>query len=111
MGMDNRGTEMTDFRIERTHDPVGLRLIGEIDMSNEAELNSAMADVRSSGQRMVLDMSELTFIDSSGLHVIVRHAMSMNGEGPLILLKPSEMVVKTLTIVGGFNTPDLEVAS
>ena len=34
---------------------------------------------------MTLDLAELTFIDSTGLHAIVDRANSANGDAPLVL--------------------------
>jgi anti-anti-sigma factor len=61
----------------------GFRLVGELDMGTVAKLETALGMVRD--QRLVLDLTELSFIDSSGLHALVRHAQTLNGSGPLVL--------------------------
>jgi anti-anti-sigma factor len=45
-----------------------IRLVGEIDMANASNLAKALAAIK--GPDLIFDCSELTFIDSSGLHVI-----------------------------------------
>ena len=49
----------------------GVRLIGELDMATVTRLKEALETVSRNGP-VTLDMAELTFIDSSGLHAIMR---------------------------------------
>jgi anti-sigma B factor antagonist len=44
---------------------------GEIDLASSPELRKALLDPQASAQTVVLDLREVTFIDSSGLGVIV----------------------------------------
>jgi anti-anti-sigma factor len=75
-----------------------LRLIGELDVATVPALEDAFASLAGDGP-VTLDLSELTFIDSSGLHAIVQFASSLDGEGPLTLAHPSENVLRLLEIV------------
>ncbi|MEV5323136.1 STAS domain-containing protein [Nonomuraea sp. NPDC052634] len=57
-----------------------ITVLGEVDMTNAAVLEQYVREHASPGERVVLDMTMLTFIDSSGprvlenLHVALRHA-------------------------------------
>ncbi|MEU5906952.1 STAS domain-containing protein [Micromonospora sp. NPDC047527] len=52
---------------------VCLRLAGELDMSTAPELTAAIDRLTAAGERrMVLDLSDLTFCDSTGMAVFVR---------------------------------------
>ena len=65
---NERGT----VRVER--DPRGvlvLVLAGEHDMSTVAQVTDALGDVRSSGDAVVVDVTELSFADSSIIHAIL----------------------------------------
>src|SRR6187200_2664287 len=62
----------------------GLRLIGELDMATVNHLETALEAVSHNGP-VTLDLAQLTFIDSTGLHAIMAFARSQNGSGPLIL--------------------------
>jgi anti-anti-sigma factor len=97
------------IRIETDGDPGCLRLIGELDMSNMEDLDSALTRALSLGGEVILDMSRLDFIDSSGLHVIIRHAVAMDGGGVIVLRDPSVTVRKILEVVGADQLPQLRV--
>jgi len=57
-------------------------LAGEHDLSTASQFEHALADVERSGTDVIMDFSEATFIDSSTLQEVFRHAE-----------KPSETVV------------------
>jgi anti-anti-sigma factor len=56
-----------------------LALAGELDLANAATL-AAQLDERSAGE-LVLDMSELEFIDSTGIALLVATHRRLNGNG------------------------------
>ena len=99
------------LKIVQTDEPRGLRLSGELDMSSAPELEEALAEFAIRGETVTLDLSELTFCDSYGLHVVVRHALSMNGNGPLVLVNPSPIVRQALEIIGVGGIPRVELRS
>ncbi|GAA3211551.1 STAS domain-containing protein [Nonomuraea helvata] len=49
-----------------------ITVAGEIDCSNADRLESYTTRMRQSGQPLVLDLSGLSFMDSSGLHTLLR---------------------------------------
>ncbi|MGB2570004.1 STAS domain-containing protein [Micromonospora citrea] len=61
-----------------THSPrdgggVCLRLVGELDVSTAGELNEAIDRLAAEGERhLLLDLTELTFCDSTGIAAFVR---------------------------------------
>jgi anti-sigma B factor antagonist len=76
-----------------------LRVSGEIDLSNAEELERAIERAAGDGQEVLLDLSGVTFIDSSGLHAIRRAAASANC-GPIVLVDAPSKVVRIIEIVG-----------
>jgi anti-sigma B factor antagonist len=98
-----------DLQIVRTQVGGRLRLVGELDMSNADQLADMLAEIGAAGDQVILDMSELTFIDSSGVHVILRYAVSLDGRGPIVLLNPGPTVMKILQIVGADSMPHVQV--
>jgi anti-anti-sigma factor len=86
----------------------GFRVVGELDMSTAPKLSDALAELESEGE-VVLDLQELTFIDSTGIHVIFTHALSRAGGPPLVLANPSHEIMRTLEILGLAAHPQLEV--
>lgn len=61
------------MRFEVTTDELGVAVSGEVDLSVVPELELALetAILESEGD-FVIDLSELRFIDSTGLHVLLR---------------------------------------
>jgi len=49
---------------------VVVRVAGELDMASAATLGDAVVPIASSTPHVVLDLSECTFVDSSGMRVI-----------------------------------------
>ena len=54
-------------------------------------------------------MSELTFIDSSGLHAIARFALAQNGHGPVLIEGASPLIRRVFEITHLFDSPALDV--
>lgn len=54
-----------------TRSPGLLRLVGEIDLSNAERLDRILRVEREWGWELSLDLSEVTFIDSTGLRVLL----------------------------------------
>ena len=67
--------------------------------TNGAQLETAFESVSGDGP-VTLDLAQLTFIDSSGLHAIMDFARSRNESGPLILASPSATAKRALEIAG-----------
>jgi anti-anti-sigma factor len=84
----------------------GFRLVGELDLSSAPVLTDALGELETDGS-VVLDLQELTFIDSSGIHAIFMHAVGR--EGQLVLANPSPDVVRTLEIMGIADHAQLQV--
>jgi anti-anti-sigma factor len=85
----------------------GLRLAGELDLRTRPQLSEAVARIRDNGQ-MTLDLSEVTFIDSSGLHAIVEIASTNNGH-PLILEGLPATMRRLFEITHLAQHPNLEI--
>ena len=61
-----------DCHVEPDRDTVWIRPVGEIDMATAAEVQARLDEVREAGfTRLVLDLRETTFIDSTGVHLVV----------------------------------------
>ena len=87
----------------------GLRLIGELDLATVTELKAALERV-SRSDPVTLDLAQLTFIDSTGLHAIMEFARAQNGSGPLILASPSATAKRALEIAGLEGHPGVQIS-
>jgi anti-anti-sigma factor len=74
-----------------------VRLAGELDLSNVDEIEGRLLAALRPGHVLVLDLSQLGYIDSSGLGVIER----LTHRTDLRLVLPAEAVIaRTITITG-----------
>jgi anti-sigma B factor antagonist len=90
---------MDVFRVEQGAAPRELRLIGELDISGIDALAQAIAAAGDGAAPLTLDMSALTFMDSSGLRELLRAAREPQ-EQMIRLLAPSPSVRRVLEIAG-----------
>jgi anti-anti-sigma factor len=58
------------IRVQNAHGPAIVRLTGEIDLSNAARLQDQLSLLVEQGH-VVVDLSEVTFIDSTGLTAFI----------------------------------------
>ena len=87
--------------------PDTVRLEGEIDMHSIPRLEAAFAGVVAAGGPISVDMANVTFIDSAGLHFLAR--LAKNGAAPLTLLNVPPRVVRVMEIVGMTELPTIEL--
>lgn len=86
----------------------GLRLVGELDLHSVPDFREAVGQLNGGGHAK-LDVSELTFIDSSGLHAIAQFAGAENGNGRVILEGVSARMRSLLEISMLAGLPRLEI--
>ena len=55
-----------------TDDSVRLSLTGELDLSSAPKLRARLAPLRAINSPVRLDLSKLEFIDSAGMHLLIR---------------------------------------
>lgn len=88
--------------VDRLAQPPTIALAGELDPHTapllQLEIDRVLED---EGTDLVLDLSQLGFVDSSGLRVLIaaQHQLAEQG-GTLVLRTPSETVRRLLEITG-----------
>jgi stage II sporulation protein AA (anti-sigma F factor antagonist) len=76
-----------------------ITLRGEVDLAGVGDLRHAIEPFLAPGQTVVMDLSEVTFADSSLLNVLAEARNGMRDAGGSLLLRnPSEVTRKLLTI-------------
>jgi anti-sigma B factor antagonist len=89
--------------VNATDDATIIHVRGEIDMATAGRLRDAIEPHMGPAQRIVLDLSGVEFMDSSGLHVLIQARTTLTADhGSLILRNPSKAAHQVLT-VGGEN--------
>jgi anti-sigma B factor antagonist len=78
-----------------------IRLGGELDLYNAAQVRVALADARGQEpERIVVDLREVEFIDSTGLGVLIETRAKMNNRGGFLLAAPGLETRRALQISG-----------
>jgi anti-sigma B factor antagonist len=93
---------MTSYELDRreTDGTIVADVSGELDLTNARHLEERLAELAATGERLVLDLNRVTFIDSAALHALFRTARRL-GEGRFgIALAPAAALSRTLAIVG-----------
>jgi anti-sigma B factor antagonist len=94
--------------IERSG-PRSFRLSGNIDASNAANVADALEPYFQEEGDVTIDLSELEFIDSVGLGVLVTATKGLRGQGKLILENPQHTVARAIELAGLMSISNLEV--
>jgi len=95
--------------VERTDDPRGFRLIGELDASNVGMLSDALGREIGQGGDLTLDLGGLAFMDSSGIQVLIKTAQDLGDNGRLILQSPGELVRRILSLIPMDKLTNVEI--
>ena len=86
--------------VEQHDSAVVLRLGGELDLYNADEVRTALGLAIDGGTaRIVVDMSEVEFVDSTALGVLIE-ARSKLGENGLLIAAPQIETRRTLEVSG-----------
>src|SRR5580698_10721329 len=99
--MEELDTEETRFSVEQSDDSQGdpvVHLTGELVISSAGPFREAMEElVGQAPRRLVFDLSQLTFMDSSGIAVMVHVA---NNVETVELLHASSIVRRVVEATG-----------
>jgi anti-sigma B factor antagonist len=101
-GVDGRGMTIL---ISRQGTTSTLELVGECDLAQRADLRAAIGRVLvDRPECLVLDLSRLAFIDSSGIHVIIELSERAAREECRLLICPGPRAVQRVFELCGLST-------
>ena len=89
-------------------DAVGIKLAGEVDLATAPQLRAALASIGTDSE-VLLDLRDLTYMDSSGVSVILAFANSRTGAGPLVMVDPPAALERLFEITCLEQHPKIEV--
>jgi len=92
-----------EARVRRAGPTVTVELVGELDIATADTLRRVLLDlvVAQAERTVVLDLSELEFVDSTGLSVFIdAHKRLVSEGGSLRLYGPRPGVSKVMSITG-----------
>jgi anti-sigma B factor antagonist len=88
-----------DIEIGETGDIRVVQLRGELDLASVARLTEVLEEI--AADRVVVDLSGISFIDSSGVAALVRTQQHMAAaDQDLVLTRPSGTVARVFEILG-----------
>ena len=87
--------------IDRRNGAVVIHLVGELDLYNAHLARDALLGAAgSSPERLVVDLSKVTFIDSTGLGVLVETRTRLSNRRAFLLVAPGVETRRALEISG-----------
>jgi len=90
--------------IERRDDARGVLLFlsGELDIATAPELEECLSELMPEARtRVLLDLSQLRFVDSAGISVLIRAKQDADANGRvLVLRRPTDRVHRAFALVG-----------
>src|ERR1700739_4867897 len=93
------------FAIQVAQDDDGsvrVQVRGELDMSTSPQLDETLRREIDAGKRVVVDLSEIAFIDSTGLNSLITALRASDSNGGALVVSPSlpAQVRKVLEVTG-----------
>jgi anti-anti-sigma factor len=99
------------FEIEKTGEAREFRLAGELDLAGQGAFSDAMASEVGLEGDLTLDLSALTFIDSTGIQAIIHAAQKLDDRGRLILRAPGRTVMRVFELVRLDTAPNIVITA
>ena len=96
-------TELISVQVDQFADRTLAFLVGELDMSNAAEVLRRLTEVAAGCHRLEVDLSRLGFIDSAGITSLYRLHRSLKqeqGDRLRILAASDSVAGRTLRLAG-----------
>ena len=83
-----------------TNASTSLKIIGRLDTSTAPELEASIDGYVAGINELVLDCSELEYVSSAGLRVILKAQKLMNAQGNMKLIHVNETIMEVFDITG-----------
>jgi anti-anti-sigma factor len=94
-----RNQDVLRVSVERIEDALLIRAAGELDMSSAAALSQELAAARKGSVTTLLDLSAVTFIDSTGLQLLLDASRpAADSDWFFFIVRPSESVKRLIEL-------------
>ena len=90
-----------ELRVDRSQGATRIALVGEVDIAVRETVRDAVTDALSErpAPELVIDLREVTFMDSAGIGELVAcHKRAVEKSGTIKILKPNEKLLDLFTI-------------
>jgi anti-anti-sigma factor len=95
--------------LEHTADPGGLRVSGNVDVSNSTVLEAAVAAAAASMAEVTVDFSGILFCDLSGLRALVQAAAQLDGGRVIRVVGMPDHLHRATRLAGWARLPGLVI--
>ncbi len=101
-------SEIPGFTVEVDQDgsdAVVVRVRGELDLSTSPELAAALASDGAKASTVLLDLSAVTFLDSSAIGMLVASGTELASAGQRLQIGPRSVIVHRVLEITGLSEP------
>ena len=98
-----------DLEVTPLPDGAGWALRGSLDLATVPLARDRLGDLWVQGATVVLDLSGLEFMDSTGLNLFARGLVALGDDGTLVLRAPGGIVRRVLSVSGIEARPNVRV--
>ncbi|MGI8558451.1 MAG: STAS domain-containing protein [Solirubrobacteraceae bacterium] len=85
-----------------------IQAVGELDLAGAPRLTRALRDALVETRIVVLDLTEVTFLDSAGVHALVNASVEARCDGrQLLLINIPDRAVRLFTLTGACDQLDV----
>ncbi len=92
------------MRLEQVEVPGNLlkiNLIGSLDIAGASEIEVPFSDIANKNSKVIIDLSQVTFLASIGIRILVKAARAIGGRGGrLVICNPTAEARKVLRSTG-----------
>ncbi len=85
---------------EKNEDHLTIKLEGRLDTISAPQLEKELRQELSDTKHLVLDFSQLDYLSSAGLRVILSAQKVMNQQGEMIVRNVSDMIMEIFEVTG-----------
>jgi anti-sigma B factor antagonist len=91
--------ELLKITVEPLEDARLVRVAGDVDRSSVETLRRELDAARDDGETTLLDLADVTFMDTSGLHLLVDASRSAAADGwAFFIVRPSRAVGRLIEL-------------
>ena len=86
------------FEISHLPEGAGIKLTGNLDLQSAHRLSAALKAFQEVDE-VCIDMTQVTFVDSSGLNSILSFARSRDGKGRIVIVDPAAVIGPVFNLI------------
>ena len=96
------------INVERDYELVTLEITGRLDTTTAPNLESVINELSEDTKELVFDMSELEYISSAGIRVLLKSHKKMNANQGIMRIEKSNDIVREVFEMTGLSQMLLE---